>query len=107
LNKTTASQRALFPKPKAVDIFDRFNKQDRNADYSGVELFGDHHKTYKANGIGFGDYTVISSVLPQVAASLPQSRSMQLLRTLRIANIRVEHFQSLREEKPSLVPMKP
>ena len=94
LNKTSASKRALFPKPKAVDIFDRFNKQDRNADYSGVELFGEHHKTYKANEIGFGDYTVISSVLAPGGGKPAAVAIHATFKNPKDSNIRVEHFVS-------------
>lgn len=59
--KMTAAQRKMLPKPKTVHILDNFNKQARNADYSGIEHFTDSHKDFGKAGIGFGDYTVIGS----------------------------------------------
>jgi hypothetical protein len=59
--RMTAAHRKLLPKSKAVNILDNFNKQPRNADYSGVEHFTDSHKDFTDSGIGFGDYTVIGS----------------------------------------------
>lgn len=60
--KMTEMQRKLLPASKAVDIFDHFNKQARNADYSGSEHFTDRHQSYKTSGVGFGDYTVTGSI---------------------------------------------
>lgn len=57
----SASQYALLPKTKLVEIVDRFKKQKRNSDYGVPELFSKHHHSYKKVGIGFGDYTVIGS----------------------------------------------
>jgi hypothetical protein len=60
--KMTGVQRTLLPIAKAVDIVDSFNKQPRNADYSGIEPFTDRHKNYSTTGVGFGDYTVTGNL---------------------------------------------
>lgn len=92
--KTTAAQRALFPKTKAVDIFDRFNKQERNADYSGKELFSDHHKTYKTAGVGFGDYTVTGSSFTPGGGKPAAIAIHATYKNLKDQNVWVEHFVS-------------
>jgi hypothetical protein len=61
--KMTVSHRKLLPKDKAVHVGDHFNKQPRNADYSGQEHFCDSHKDFEDHGVGFGDFTVIGSEL--------------------------------------------
>ena len=60
--KITAHQRAMLPSTKIVEIADNFNKQARNADYSGTEFLTDRHKTFSSSGIGFGDYTITGSL---------------------------------------------
>ena len=57
-DKMTAAQRAVIPTAKAVNVRDNFNKQVRNSDYAGSELYTDQHKTYRQMGVGFGDYTI-------------------------------------------------
>ena len=61
--KITEAHSILLPKAKSVHILDNFNKQLRNADYSGQEYFSDRHKGFAKKGVGFGDYTVIGSEL--------------------------------------------
>lgn len=92
--KITTAQRALFPKAKAVDIFDRFNKQERNADYSGKELFSDHHRTYKTSGIGFGDYTVTGSNFTPGGGKPAAIAIHATYKNPKDQNVWVEHFVS-------------
>jgi len=92
--KMTAVQRGLLPKAKAVDIVDHFNKQARNADYSGIELFTDRHKTFNATGIGFGDYTVVGSLF-QPGGGKPGAVALHVTyRHPQNKDIWVEHFVS-------------
>jgi hypothetical protein len=92
--KMTAVQRGLLPNTKAVDIVDHFNKQARNADYSGTELFTDRHKTFSKTGIGFGDYTVIGSHF-QPGGGKPGAVALHATyRHPKNKNIWVEHFVS-------------
>ncbi len=92
--KTTAAQRALLPKAKAVDIFDRFNKQERNADYSGKEPFSDHHRTYKSVGVGFGDYTVTGSDFSPGGGKPAAIAIHATYKNPNDQNVWVEHFVS-------------
>lgn len=57
--KISSTHQGLLPRAKTVHIVDGFNKQPRNADYGAAEYFSDSHKTFKQQGIGFGDYTII------------------------------------------------
>jgi hypothetical protein len=56
------TQRALLPKNKAVDILDGFNTLLRNADYSGKEYFTSSHLNFRANAIGYGDYSIVGPI---------------------------------------------
>jgi hypothetical protein len=53
------TQRALIPRGKAVDILDRFNALDRNADYIGKEYFTDSYLDFRRHAVGYGDYTIL------------------------------------------------
>lgn len=57
--KISSSLLRLLARSKTVHEVDGFNKQPRNADYGAPEYFSDSHKTFKEQGVGFGDYTVI------------------------------------------------
>lgn len=59
--KMVAAQQMLLPAAKLVDIQDDFNKQARNANYSGKEYFTDRHITLRATHTGFGDFTCIGN----------------------------------------------
>jgi hypothetical protein len=56
------TQRALLPIGKAVDIHHRFNELPRNADYAGREYFTDSHLNFRANAVGYGDYSIIGPI---------------------------------------------
>src|SRR5579862_9296110 len=56
------SLRAVLPRGKAVDIRDGFNALARNADYAGTEYFSDSHESFRADAVGYGDYSVIGAV---------------------------------------------
>lgn len=92
--KMTASHRKMLPKVKAVHIVDHFNKQARNADYSGSEHFTDIHKTFSGTDAGFGDYTVVGSEM-QLGGGPPGAVAIHV--TYKNADnddIWVEHFVS-------------
>lgn len=92
--KIPSAQRAMLPKNKFVEIQDDFNKLDRNADYSGPEFFTDRHKTFHANGVGFGDYTSVGSVFRD-GGSTPHAVAMHAIyRNKSTQDIWVEHFVS-------------
>lgn len=57
-DKISTNQSALLPTHKKIDIRDSFNKLDRNADYSGRELFTDKHKNVGIGILATGDYTI-------------------------------------------------
>jgi hypothetical protein len=57
-SKMPVVQRKKLPHKKAIDIEDKFNKQVRNADYSGSEHYTDKHKLFSSSGVGFGDFTI-------------------------------------------------
>ncbi len=93
-NKLTDEQRKLLPKTKAVDVLDRFNKQVRNADYTGKELFSDHHKTYKSNGIGFGDHTITGNLF-QPGGGKPAAVAIHAIyKHAKTGDVWMEHFVS-------------
>ena len=60
-DQMAANMRAILPRGKAADIRDRFNLQQRNADYGGAEYFTDAHLIFRENAVGFGDYSVIGA----------------------------------------------
>ncbi|AYQ37042.1 hypothetical protein BLA9940_02556 [Burkholderia aenigmatica] len=92
--KMTSTQRSLLPISKAIDVIDHFNKQDRNSDYSGAELFTDRHKTYSTTGIGFGDYTVTGSTF-QPGGGKPAAVAIHAtFKNPKNKDVWVEHFVS-------------
>lgn len=92
--RITAAQRKLLPKTKAVHILDNFNKQPRNADYSGTEHFSDQHKGFAAESVGFGDYTVIGSDLSLGGGPAGAVAIHTTYKNEDNDNIWVEHFVS-------------
>ena len=92
--RITANHLALLSTNKLVHVTDSFNKQQRNADYSGTEHFTDRHKTFAENAVGFGDYTVIGSEL-QTGGGPPGAVAIHIT-YLHPANgdLWVEHFVS-------------
>ena len=92
--KISAHQRYMLPSKKAVDIVDYFNKQVRNADYSGTELFTDQHKLFAKTGIGFGDYTVTGSIF-QPGGGKPGAVALHMTyKHPKTKDVWVEHFVS-------------
>lgn len=92
--KMSAQQRALLPLGKAVDILDGFTKQERNADYQGNERFTDRHKTYKAIGIGFGDYTITGSLFQPGGGKVAAVAIHATYKNPTTNDIWMEHFVS-------------
>jgi hypothetical protein len=60
-DQMSATQRAILPTEKAVDVEDHFAKCVKNADYGGPEFFSDDHLNFSANAAGFGDFSVIGA----------------------------------------------
>lgn len=56
--------RANLSAKKTVDILDCFNSQPRNADYNGPEFFSRQHLVFQQSSCGYGDFTVLPTVLP-------------------------------------------
>lgn len=97
--KITSIQRAMLPKDKFVDVQDDFNKLDRNADYSGSELFTDRHKTFSSTGVGFGDYAAIGSAF-QASGSTPAAVAIHAIyKKSSTGDIWIEHFVSDDKDK--------
>ena len=91
--KMTATQRKLLPAKKRVDIRDYFNKQDRNSDYSGKELFTDRHKTYAPSWAGFGDYASIGSAFTP-GGGQPAAVAIHAIYKHKSNDVWLEHFVS-------------
>ncbi len=93
-NKMADTQRKLLPKTKAVDILDNFNKQVRNADYSGKEFFTDHPSTYQSTAIGFGDYTITGNLF-QPGGGKPAAVAIHaIFKNAKLGDVWIEHFVS-------------
>lgn len=97
--KITSNQRAMMPKSKYVAIKDNFNKLDRNADYSGSELFTDRHRTFSSTGVGFGDYTVTGAFF-QASGSTPAAVAIHAIyKNAATKDMWIEHFVSDDKDK--------
>jgi hypothetical protein len=88
------TQRALLPRAKAVDILDGFNALLRNADYAGREYFTGSHLNFRANAVGYGDYSIIGPIYrpgggPAAAVAIHAAFKHRLT-----GQIWVEHFVS-------------
>lgn len=93
-NKMAESLRKLLPKAKAVDIFDNFNKQVRNSDYSGKEFFTDRPTTYTGSAIGFGDYTITGNLF-QSGGGKPAAVAIHaIFKDSKLGDVWIEHFVS-------------
>jgi hypothetical protein len=92
--KMSAAHKALLPKKKLVDIRDYFNKKARNADYGGRELFTDSHKTFKSNGAGFGDYTIVGAVFDPGGGKPGAVAIHAIYKNSKNGDIWIDHFVS-------------
>lgn len=92
--EVTAAQQGLLPGSKLIEVRDNFRKQARNADYGGPELFTDHHKTYSAGCVGFGDYAALGAGF-QASGSTPYAVAIHAaFKHPKTHDIWVEHFVS-------------
>ena len=75
---------------------DRFNKQDKNADYSKNvdEFFSDDHLFYKDEGYdGFGDYSIIGNDYAE-SGFAPYAVAIHIVYLNAVNELRVRHFIS-------------
>ncbi|WP_036176418.1 sce7725 family protein [Massilia sp. 9096] len=92
--KAPSAHLALLPHAKTVHVNDNFNKQPRNADYSGQEHFTDHHRLYSQFGVGFGDYTVTGAEI-QLGGGPPGAVAVHLTyKCSNDGNLWMQHFVS-------------
>lgn len=92
--KTSAAQRSHLPTEKLFDVRDRFEKQERNADYSGVELFTDRHKMIPADHCGIGDYTMVGQGFSSGGGPAAAVAIHAAFKHPKNGNIMMEHFVS-------------
>ena len=73
---------------------DRFNKQDKNADYPPDEFFSDDHTDFEVgNYIGFGDYSVIGNNFDE-SGFAPRAVAIHIVYLTSDYILRVKHFVS-------------
>jgi hypothetical protein len=89
-----ADQRSYLPRTKAVDIKNRFNSLDRNADYLGKESFSDGHLTFQATSTGYGDYSVIGHAFHEGGGPAHAVAIHAVFRQPRTGKVWIEHFVS-------------
>lgn len=87
------AQVALLPKARVALIADYFNKQPRNADYSGQEFFTDAHRT-TAGHAGYGDYTVVGSIFEPKGGPAAAVAIHLTYKEPNSGDIWIEHFVS-------------
>lgn len=93
--KMAAAQQMLLPAAKLVDIQDDFNKQARNADYSGQEFFTDRHVTLRTTHAGFGDFTCLGNEFTPGGGQPGAVAIHAIFKHPRLTNqIWIEHFVS-------------
>ena len=73
---------------------DKFNKQDRNADYPEEEEFSRDHIDYKEDGyIGFGDYSIIGKEYVE-SGFAPYAVAIHIVYFAEDDSLRIKHFVS-------------
>lgn len=83
-------------KDNRVILEDKFNKQDRNADYidKDDEFFSDDHLDYNEEGyIGFSDYSVIGEDFSE-SGFAPYAVAIHIVYFDKEKNLRIKHFVS-------------
>lgn len=96
--KMTVAQQKLLPVKKRIDIRDYFNKQERNSDYSGREIFTDRVNTYKPSWAGFGDYASIGSAFAP-GGGPPAAVAIHAIYRHKSDDVWIEHFVSDETDK--------
>lgn len=79
-----------------VLLDDKFEKQDRNADYGNIddEFFSDDHLYYKEDGfVGFSDYSVVGNEYLE-AGFAPYAVAIHVVYFATDGSLRVRHFVS-------------
>jgi hypothetical protein len=90
----TAEQKNSIPSTKLIDLRDHFQKLQRNADYSGRELFTDRHKSVGKTIAGIGNYTIVGRNL-ELGGGPPGAIAIHsTFRWKKTADIWIEHFVS-------------
>lgn len=81
-------------KQNKVLFEDKFNKQQRNADYSSDEFFSEDHLYYSDEGyIGFGDYSIIGNEYVE-GGWAPRAVAIHIVYFADDNTLRVRHFVS-------------
>jgi hypothetical protein len=93
-DRMTALQRAELPPKKVVDIRDHFNSLDKNAYYSGSEIFSDKHLNFSKQGIGFGDFSVIGALYRKGGGEPAAVVIHAIFKEPVTGHLHVEHFLS-------------
>ncbi|WP_251978584.1 sce7725 family protein [Salinicola avicenniae] len=87
-------QRNTLSAHKTIDIEDRFTVQQRNADYGAPEFFSNQFHTYQQYAVGYGDYTVLST-LPPSSGGQPGAVAIHLTyKDSQAGGVWIEHFVS-------------
>lgn len=80
-----------------VLLDDKFEKQDKNADYQDIEdeFFSDDHLYYKEDGfIGFSDYSVVGNEYLEAGGFAPYAVAIHIVYFASDMTLRVRHFVS-------------
>lgn len=73
---------------------DRFNKQNRNADYPEDEFFSDNHLDLETdNYVGFGDYSIVGSEYIE-SGFAPYAVAIHIVYFADDSSLRIKHFIS-------------
>lgn len=86
--------------PNKILLDDKFEKQDRNADYKNYpdEFFSDDHLFYKEDGFfGFSDYSVVGNEYLE-AGFAPYAVAIHIVYLAKDNTLRVKHFVSKSNE---------
>jgi hypothetical protein len=91
----SSTQLAALPASRQVHVNDQFNKQLRNVDYGGPELFTDQHQIFAANGhAGFGDFVCVGSMFEPGGGPASAVAIHASYRDPTSQDIYIEHFIS-------------
>jgi hypothetical protein len=100
---STAPQYTLFPDERQIRravtsgkvmFEDKFNKQDRNADYPEDEFFSEDHLFFSNEGyVGFGDYSIIGNEYIE-SGFAPYAVAIHIVYFADDNSLRIRHFIS-------------
>jgi hypothetical protein len=91
----SSTQLAALPLARQVHVNDQFNKQLRNVDYGGPELFTDQHQKFGSAGhAGFGDFVCVGSMFEPGGGPASAVAIHASYRDPTSLDIYVEHFIS-------------